>query len=273
MTYGLGAGIAHYLGRPINVIGLCLGFLAVAAIQSAAFWLVEYFRLPYTPLDKHETTRNREALQSGLFQSVAALFTGSGAIILTLAVAKMLPVPAGIIMGLVFLLLIAYAVPPMRLSETGYGELVQAIIIGTLIPALAFFMQYPEFHRLLPFVTFPITLLALAYMLMNDFPTFSIDQKFGRLSMLIRLSWQRAIPFHHFLVLLSFFYFALMPLLGFPWGLVWPAFLALPFVLIEVIWLQRIAWGGRALWKYLVPFSAAVFGLTVYLLGFTFWIR
>jgi 1,4-dihydroxy-2-naphthoate octaprenyltransferase len=151
--------------------------------------------------------------------------------------------------------------------------LIQAVVLGTFIPALAFFIQYGGFHRLLPFATFPVTLLALACMLVNDFPTFITDEKYGRSSMLIRLTWQRAIPIHHLLVLLSFLFFACAPLLGFPWRVVWPVFLALPFALAEIIWLQRIAWGGRALWKFFIPFSAAVFGLTVYLLGLTFWIR
>jgi 1,4-dihydroxy-2-naphthoate octaprenyltransferase len=273
LTYCLGAGIAHYLGRPVKVAGFCLGLLALVVIQAATFWLVEYFRLPYTPLIKNETPRNKEALRSGLFQIVIASFTGSGAIIFTLAISRLLPIPARILLGLVFFFSITYAVPPMRLSETGYGELIQAVTVGTLFPALAFFIQYGEFHRLLPFVTFPITLLALANLLVNDFPTFLFDQKYGRLSMLIRLTWQRAIPIHHLLILFSFLFFACTPFLGFPWGLVWPTFMALPFALIEIIWLQRIAWGGRALWKFLIPFSAAVFGLTVYLLAFTFWIR
>jgi 1,4-dihydroxy-2-naphthoate octaprenyltransferase len=273
LTYSLGAGIARYLGHPFRVASFSLGLLAVLAIHVSAFWLVEYFRLPYTPLEKNETPRNREALQAGLFQGVTALFTGSGAIIVTLVIARLLPVPAGIFMGLIILFSIAYSVPPIHLSETGYGELIQAVILGTFIPALAFFIQYDDFHRLLPFATFPVTLLALACMLMNDFPTYIVDQKYGRLSMLIRLTWQRAIPIHHLLVLLSFLFFACAPLLGFPWGLVWPVFMALPFALVEIIWLQRIARGGPALWKFLIPFSATVFGLTVYLLGLTLWIR
>jgi 1,4-dihydroxy-2-naphthoate polyprenyltransferase len=273
LTYSLGAGIAHYLGHPVQMAAISLGLLAVLAIQAASSSLVEYFRLPLTPLAKNESIRNREALQAGLFQTAMALLTGSGAIIVTLVIAKLLLVPAGIIIALIIFFSFAYAVPPMRLSETGYGELVQAVLLGILIPALAFFIQSGEFHRLLPFATFPITLLSLAYLLVNDFPTFVNDQKSGRSSMLIRLTWQRAIPIHHLLVLLSFLFFACTPLLGFPWGLVWPIFMALPFAVIEVIWLHRIARGGRSFWKYLIPFSAGVFGLTVYMLTLSFWIR
>jgi 1,4-dihydroxy-2-naphthoate octaprenyltransferase len=273
LTYSLGAGITRYLGHPINIAPLGLGLLAILAIQVAAFWLVEFFHLPFTPLARGETPRNREALRTGLLQSAMALLTVSGATVVTLLIARLLPVSAGILIVLIILLFYAYAVPPMRLSDLGYGELILAIALGTIYPALAFFIQYGEYHRLLTFATFPLTLLALAYLLVNDFPAFSTDLKYGRHSMLTRLTWQRAIPIHHLLVLLAFLFFALVPLLGFPWGLVWPVFLVLPFAAIQIIWLQRIARGGRALWRFIIPLAATVFGLTAYLLGLTLWIR
>jgi 1,4-dihydroxy-2-naphthoate octaprenyltransferase len=273
LTYSLGAGISRYLGHPIHVASFGLGLLAILSIEAAAFWLVEYFQLPLTPLAKDETPRHREALRTGLFQSAAALLTVAGAIIVTLLLARLLPLLAGILMGLILVFFIAYAVPPMCLSEAGYGELAMAVALGTLFPALAFLLQYGEFHRLLTFTTFPLTLLALAYLLVNDFPTFATDLKFGRHTLLTRLTWQYAIPAHHLLILASFLFFATAPLLGFPWGLIWPVFLALPFAAFQIIWLQRIALGGRTLWKFLTALGVATFGLTAYLLAFTFWIR
>jgi 1,4-dihydroxy-2-naphthoate octaprenyltransferase len=273
MTYFLGTGIAHYLGRPIQLAAFILGLLVILAIQVASFWLVEYFRLPLTPLAKDEMPRNREFLRASLFQSATALLTVSGAIIVTLLIARLLPLQAGLILGLIIILFVGYAVPPIRLSEAGYGELLQAVSLGTLFPALAFLIQFGDFHRLLTFSTFPLTLLALAYLLVNDFPVYATDQKYGRHSLLTRLTWPLAIPIHHLLILISFLFFALSPLLGFPWGLVWPVFVALPFAGIQIAWLQRIARGGRAVWRFFVPLSAAVFGLAVYLLALTFWIR
>jgi 1,4-dihydroxy-2-naphthoate octaprenyltransferase len=273
LTYSLGGGIARYLGHPVRVAAFALGLLAILAIEAAAFWLVEYFHLPLMPLAKDETPRNREALRTGLFQSAAALLTVAGAILATLLLARLLPLLAGILMGLSVLFFVAYAVPPMRLSEAGYGELAMAVAVGTLFPALAFLLQYGEFHRLLTFVTFPLTLLALAYLLVNDFPTFATDLKRGQHTLLTRLTWQYAIPTHHVLILVSFLFFASAPLIGFPWGLVWPVFLALPFALIQIIWLQRIAMGGRTLWKFLTVLAVATFGLPAYLLAFTFWVR
>jgi 1,4-dihydroxy-2-naphthoate octaprenyltransferase len=243
------------------------------AIEAAAFWLVEYFRLPLTPLAKDETPRHREALRAGLFQSATALLTVAGAIIVTLLIARLLPLLAGILIGLIVFFFVAYAVPPVRLSESGYGELAMAVALGTLFPAFSFLLQYGEFHRLLTFATFPLTLLALANYLVNDFPSFSTDLKFERHTLLTRLTWQYAIPAHHLLVLVAFLFFATATWLGFPWGLVWPVFLALPFAVIQIAWLQRIAMGGRTLWKFLTALAIATFGLTAYLLAFTFWIR
>jgi 1,4-dihydroxy-2-naphthoate octaprenyltransferase len=273
LTYSLGAGISRYLGHPVHAAAFGLGLLSIVAVEVAAFWLVEYFRLPLTPLAKEESPRHREALQISLFKSAVALLIVAGASIVTLLLARLLPVPAGALMVLIVLFFIAYSVPPMQLAETGYGELASAIAMGTLFPALAFLLQYGEFHRLLTFATFPLTLLALAYLLVNDFPSFATDLKYERHTLLTRLTWQHAIPIHHLLVLVSFLFFATAPFLGFPWGLVWPVFLALPFALFQVVWLQRIALGGRTVWKLLTGLSFATFGLTAYLLGFTFWIR
>jgi 1,4-dihydroxy-2-naphthoate octaprenyltransferase len=148
-----------------------------------------------------------------------------------------------------------------------------AIALGTLFPAFSFILQFDGLHRLLPFTTFPLTLLALAYLLLNDFPYYEKAIKTGQHNLLTRLTWQYAIPIHHLLVLISFLTFAAASHFGFPWGLVWPVFLSLPFAMVQVGWLQNIAMGGRALWRFITPLAAATFGLTAYLLTFSFWIR
>ncbi|HTX92416.1 MAG TPA: hypothetical protein VMC09_14490 [Anaerolineales bacterium] len=271
MTYLLGAGIARYLGRAIHPAGFGLGWLAALALLATAYWLTEYFRLPMTPLDKNETPRNREAFRTALLQSSFAALTVVAAVAVTLILTHLLPGSAALVIFLIVLAFVLFAVPPFRLSESGYGELALAVTLGTLYPAWGFLLQYHDFHRLLPFVSFPLTLLALAYFLVCDFPAFGQDQKFGRQSLLTRLTWQYAVPVHHVLVLTAFVLFAVSPSLGYPWRLAWPVFLAAPFALAQIIWLQRIAGGGRTLWNLFTGLAAASFGLTVYLLAFTFW--
>ncbi len=273
MTFTLGAGIAQYLGQPVHAASFGLGMLAVLALLGAASFFTEYFRLPLMPLAQEETPRQREHFRVTLLQVSYASLTFSTVAILTLILTHSLNLSACILLVLAFLFLLAYAVPPLRLSEAGYGELVLAITLGTLLPALAFLLQYGQLHRLLSLATFPLTLLALAYLLICNFPTFATDQKLGRHTLLTRLTWQRAIPIHHFLVLAAFLLFAAAPFLEYPWGLVWPVFLALPFAAIQIIWLQNISNGGRTLWNFLTALASATFGLTAYLLALTFWIR
>ncbi len=272
LMYSLGAGIARYLGHQVAIPAFILGLLVTLLVQVAAFYLVEYFHLPLTPLAKDEKPIYREGLRTSLFQSAIALLTVSGAIILTLLLARLLSQTAGILLILIVIFFVAYSIPPLHLAETGYGELVQATVLGTLFPALAFLLQFGEFHRLLIFVSFPMTLLAIAYLLVNDFPTFAGDLKYGRQTLLTRLTWQVAIPIHHILALLSFLFFATAPLLGIPARLIYPVFLAFPFALLEIVWLQRIALGGRTIWKFLIPLAVIVFGLSAYLLTLSFWI-
>ncbi|KAF0108690.1 MAG: hypothetical protein FD146_576 [Anaerolineaceae bacterium] len=273
LTYTLGAGIARYLGASIHWPAFWLGLLAVLALQAAPPLLVEIFRLPLTPRLPGETVRQRERFRTLLLQVSYAALTLYGVAVLTLFLTRSLNLSAGILLTLDLLLLMAYAVPPIRLAGNGYGELVLAFVLAALVPAIAFLLQRTEFHRLLPLTAFPLTLLALACFLAADFPTFAADQKTGRRSLLVRLTWQRAVPVHHVLVLAAFLLFAAAPLVGVPWTLAWPVFLALPFAAAQVVWLQRIANGGRTLWRFFVPLTAAVFGLTAYLLALTFWIR
>lgn len=273
MTYSLGAGIAHYLGKPIRIASFGIGGIAVLALLGAAFLFTEYFSLPMRSLEQGETPRQRENFRVTILEVAYAALTLSVIAFLTLFLNKSLNLSADILIVLAFLFLIAYAIPPLRLSETGYGELVLAVTLGTLIPALAFLLQYGQLHRLLPFTTFPLTLLALAYLLVNNFPTYATDQKLGRHTLLTRITWQRAVPIHHFMVLAAFLLFAAAPFLEYPWSLVWPVFLASPFAAVQIIWLQSIANGGRTLWKFLTALAAATFGLTAYLLALTYWIR
>jgi len=273
LTYTLGAGIAHYLGQRVLPASFGLGLLIVLTILSAAFLFAEYFRLPLMSLDQGETPLHRERFRILLLQVSYAELTLSAVTLLTMLLTHSLNPSVDILLVLAFLFLLAYAVPPMRISETGYGELVLAVTLGTLTPALAFLLQFGQFHRLLSLTTFPLTLLVMAYLLVCNFPSFAKDQKLGRKSLLSRLTWQRAVPIHHFLVLSAFLLYSAAPFMEYPSSLVWPVFLALPFAVLQIFWLQSIANGGRTLWPYFTALASATIGLTTYLLALTFWIR
>jgi 1,4-dihydroxy-2-naphthoate octaprenyltransferase len=176
-------------------------------------------------------------------------------------------------MGLSLLLVLAYAVPPLRLVDAGFGEFTLAVHIAMIAPAIGFILQAGEYHRLVGIVSFPLTLLALAYFLVLDFPTFAADEKFDRRTLLRRMGWQRAVPLHHGLILGAYLLLSSALLFGLAWGLIWPSFLTLPFAILQIFWVRNISLGAKPIWNLLTVNALAVFGLTTYLLTFAFWLR
>jgi hypothetical protein len=78
---------------------------------------------------------------------------------------------------------------------------------------------------------------------------------------------------HNILVLGAYALIASALLFGLAWGLIWPAFLTLPFALLQIYMLQNISQGAKPIWSLLTANALAVFGLTAYLLTFAFWLR
>ncbi|MBN2388591.1 MAG: hypothetical protein JXB85_16360 [Anaerolineales bacterium] len=273
ITYALGAGIARYLGASLRVPSFWFGLLVVLALLVWVSLLNEYFRLLLAPLEPEETPRQRATRCTRVLQVSYAALTLSGAMLSVMGILGVLNLQAWILSGVGILLLIAYAVPPLRFSESGYGELILSAFLAVVLPAFSFSLHANGFHRLLSLSTFPLALLLFGCLLVSTFPTFATDQKYGRRSLLVRLGWERAIPLHHALILGAYLLLALAPLSGVPWGLVWPVFLTLPFAGLQIYLLERIARGGRTMWKLLLSLAAGVFGLSAYLLALSFWLR
>jgi 1,4-dihydroxy-2-naphthoate octaprenyltransferase len=273
LLYFLGAGIPRYLGHKLNFIAFILGLVIIWSLQLSSSLLVEYFRLPLMPLMQNETPRLRERFRVALFQASFASLTLAAALIVSLFVLGFISIPAGLAITIIIIALVFYAIPPFRLSETGYGEIIMAGLFGFLFPAFAYLIQNSGIHRLLTYVAIPLMFLALDYFLVRDFSTFAADIKLDRNTLLTRLSWQKAIPIHHILLLAAYFLFAVSPFLGIPWGLVWPVVLSYPFGIIQGIWLQRISLGGPTHWKFITGLSAATLSLAIYLLALSLWLR
>ena len=119
----------------------------------------------------------------------------------------------------------------------------------------------------------PLTFLSFAAFLALDFPSYAEDLKYGRGTLLVRMGWERAVPLHHGLVIAAYVLFMLAPLLGFTLRLLWPAFLTLPFALLQIYWLRNIALGAKPIWSLLSANAISLFGLTAYFLTLTFWLR
>lgn len=272
LTYFLGASIADYLGETFRAGPFWLGLLGVLLAQLTMSLLPEVFRFDAEPLAEGETRSQRQTLRNNLLYISLGGLASLALIFYALFATDQLPPSSFLFLGLSLVILLAYSVPPFRLANRGFGELLLAIHLAYVIPSIAFILQSGDTHRFLA-LTIPLTFLAFAYFLVTNFQSFAQDQKYGRVTFLTRLGWERVVPLHHiFLVFAYIFFLAMLPF-GLPLSVLWPAFLTLPFAVYQIVQLRNIALGLPPNWKILNATALAVFGLTAYFLALTFWIR
>jgi 1,4-dihydroxy-2-naphthoate octaprenyltransferase len=173
----------------------------------------------------------------------------------------------------IFLGAFFYAVPPVRLEATGYGELTTSILVANLVPAFSLLLQTGEFHRLLAMATFPLTALHLAMLLAFELPDYGNDMKHGKRTLMVRLGWQLGMRLHNILILFSFLLLGIAIARGLPLGIALPAFLVLPLGLLQIWNMNRIFAGAKPHWNSLTLAAMIIFGLTSYMLTYSFWTR
>lgn len=273
LTYLLGASLARYLGADFDLPAFLLGFLWLAFLLAAVNLLDAVYRNPAEPYLPDQTPRQRDEYRRRLVLFALALLTLVSSLTVPLLVLQLARPLALAFLALSALTALAYAVPPVRLANRGFGEFALAILFAVFAPVVAFSLQTGELHRLLPAYIFPLGFLALACFLALGFPTFAADQKYARQTLLIRLGWQAAIPAHNAFLAAAYLLIAAMPFLGLPFDLAWPGLLTIPLAAFQVYQFRRIADGEKPIWPLLTATSIALFGLTTYLLTLTLWLR
>jgi 1,4-dihydroxy-2-naphthoate octaprenyltransferase len=273
LTYVLGVGIARYLGHPPTPTVFWLGFIGVLLAQASMSLLVEVFRPRNEPIIQAETPLERKSVyDAALYVSVAALAAASFVAVLLFNDGSLTP-PTLVFLGLSLLVTVLYSVPPARLFDKGFGELLLALQLAYIVPSIGFLLQVGDYHPLLNAAIIPLTFLAFATFVALDFPSYADDLKYGRRTLLVHIGWERAVPLHHGLIIAGYGLIAFAPLLGFSLGLLWPAFLTLPFALLQIYWLRNVAMGARPIWTMLSANAVSLFGLTAYFLMIAFWLR
>jgi 1,4-dihydroxy-2-naphthoate octaprenyltransferase len=272
LTYSLGASIADYLGETFRAGPFWLGLLGVLLAQLTMSLLPEIFRLDIEPLAENETRSQRQTLRNNLLYISLASLTSLALIFYALFATDQLPPSSFLTLGLSLAIILTYSIPPFRLSNRGFGELLLAIHLAYVIPSIAFILQSGDTHRFLA-LTIPLTFLAFAYFLVTNFQSFAQDKKYGRVTFLTRLGWERVVPLHHIFVVFAYIFFLAMLPFGLPLSVLWPAFLTFPFAIYQIVQLRNIALGLPPNWTILHATALAVFGLTAYFLTLTFWIR
>jgi len=272
LTYFLGVSVAVYLGESIQKISLGFVAIGVLLIQLSMFLLPEVFRIDREPLQSSESPSARAKLRSDILSIVLGALGVTSILLYILFANDLLPQSSIYLINLAILILLVYSVPPFRFSNRGYGEILLAIQFGYVYPSLAFTLQTGEFHPYLN-ICIPLMFIAFGFFITSDFQTFADDQKYGRVTLLTRLGWERVVPLHHIFIIFAYIFFIVMTVFGLPISFLWPVFLTLPFALYQIFQLRNISLGLPPNWRILDINAIAVFGLTIYFLILTFWIR
>ena len=281
LVYALGAGIARYLGAPIDWGLYILGQIYVTTMQLSAHYLNEYYD---SPVDRDNPNRTPFSGGSGavgegklsretvMWASLTTLTILASLTVVLVKVAAVSPLLITIVV-LAFLASFFYSVPPVRLAYSGYGELTTSILVANLVPIFAFVLQYQELHRLLAMSTFPLTSLHLAMMITFEFPDYFNDIKHDKLTLLVRVGWQRGMILHNILILSAFLLLGLGATFGLPLAIVLPALIPLPLGLLQIWQMRRIDAGAKPNWTTMGFTAVVLFASVAYLLAFTFWTR
>ena len=271
LLYGLGVGIARYLGALLDATTLTLGLGVVISLYLGVYFLNRYF-----DLQVGAETLGRRVFDIMPYRSTLLL---AGALFATLAAAlAVILISRGELTGPTFVLLISsvvlgflYAVPPVRLSAAGFGELTIALLAANLTPAFAFTLQFGEYHRLLAMVTAPLTLFGVAMFIVLALPSYAADTKYEKHSLATRMGWEQAMSTHHILVLGGFALLVMAGLFDLPDFVLYPALLPLPLGLFQIWYLARIANGIKPNWAGLRISAISLFALSAYLPALAFW--
>jgi 1,4-dihydroxy-2-naphthoate octaprenyltransferase len=272
LFYVLGGGIADYLGHMIDWTAFWLGMATIILLQASSFWLNSYYERIIKPVSPAKNGDNDERDLSRIFLQASVTTLTIGAVITVLMISHgIMHMASWVLLGIAFFLAFFYAVPPLRLAASGYGELVQAFMVVNLIPGLSFVFQMGELHRLVTMLTFSLTALFLAMELALELESYTADLLIDRMTLLQRIGWQRGILLHNLLIMCAYLVLGLAALLGLPRSLVVPGLYTLPLGILQVVLMIQISNGGKPRWKLLTVNAMALVGVTAYLITLALW--
>lgn len=279
LMFGLGLGIVNYLGGSFNFVTYIVAQACATFLQVSGYLLDGVFKLqerwvfdnPLSKSDDH-STRKLTQIRRMLLQLSAVTLTAAAILTILLIVDSHIDGTAIFVLGLIFLFAFIYAVPPFRLVSSGYGAVIEAIVLVNLFPAFAYLSQVGEWHRLIPMFSFPLTGLFLAMMLALSLISYSDDVKKGEENLMARLTWQRGMVLHNYLILFAYLILTIALLLGLPWSLYWPGLITLPLGLYQIFQMRQIAAGVKPNWRVLRITAIALPTLTAYFFALTLWI-
>lgn len=280
LFYFIGGGIIDYLGRPIQWLIFWIGLAAFILLQLSSYFLNEFFTLRAYPngqpgkTDRKKVDSGEMSLPREVFLQVSLILLSVWAVLSYLLLrAGVIDVTGGIFWGIAFIVMFFYAVPPFRLSHSGYGEIAEAFFITNLLPAWAVVLQIGELHSLLAMLTLPLTALYIAVSIALSLENYSLVNQDKHQTILTRMGWQQGMTLHNLLILFSYIFVGIALLTGLPWSLCWPLLMTLPLGAYQIYIVWQIGDGAKPPWKLLKVTSMGLIGISAYLIMYSLWTR
>lgn len=278
LTYYIGPGLIHYQGGSLNWPNIFLGSLLGVFLLLVKDFLIANFDHPESPVRSLHRDDPRSLFYQKLERKTLLAFSFTfltvGALTSVLIIIRNpLNLPVIFFLGIAFLGTLFSVMPSMRFDKSGYSDIFEAVLICNLVPALGYLMNNASLHILLFMLTLPMTLVYIAYKIVQSLESYSFDSTHGHKSLAVRLDWKRAMQVHNILIMSAFLFLGIFPLFGQPWSITWPVLLTIPLGVYQIVKMVDILSGGPTHWKLLKLTASGMIVMMAYMIAFTLWIR
>jgi 1,4-dihydroxy-2-naphthoate polyprenyltransferase len=280
VLYTLGVLVARFEGYTLNFNIYLLGQLFVTSLQLMTHFLNEYWDVESDRLNTERTpfSGGSGVLTEGLIRretafgaALVCLAAGSAAALMLTFQYQVSPA-ALTVMVLIFLGAFFYSSPPVRLANSGYGELTTSVLVAGLVPALGHLLQAGRASWLIFLATGPLVIFHYAMLLAFEFPDFLSDEASGKKTVLVRMGRRRGASMHNALIVTALVLAAINSFFGLPARVAISLAITAPLALWQVMMVRRMQRGEPISFPRLTFGAVTLFALTAYLIAFSFWV-
>ncbi len=270
-SYLLGVVIARSSGLSINFLTLLAGlliFFAYYLLQLIQLFLTSNRVNPFTKVRSAEQNRNSSA-QVLIFGAFFAVFAGLYFLF-----------KAQVLIGTNLLILISLALVMFlslgRFSRLWFNTMswvFEGLVVAPLMFLLGSAIQEYAFSYLLFLLWMPIFFLYGASAITLLFSDYDQNRSTRNSNFIASVSWEKALKFHHILIILSYLGLLIYMAASNTWSRNWPALLLSVVSGVEVFYLEQMARGIKPNWQLLRGLAIVQFFSLIYLLAYPLLIK
>lgn len=269
--YSVGAGLVSYIGKRIDLQIFLLGLVIVLLFNITEEILVCFFK--YNDAFSSNKSRKTYLLKNNfLVLSFSILTIGAMFSVLLYSISTV-GLILWIFLGIFFIILFLYSVPPFNFKKKGFGDFLITISAIAVAPAFAMVLQHNEVHTTLFFITFPAFFLLLAYFLSHSLENYYLDLKRQHHTLMTKFGWKTGMNLHNIFLLTTFLLYGLASIIGLSGKLSLPALVSFPVAVVQFWEMWRISEGYKPRWKLLKVSSLGSISILAYFFLFILWLR